>query len=131
MRRLIRKAAPNRPVTSTDIERYREDVLSGTSDPNRRQFWHRMFAEMPIPETMPAYSRILVDATGNLWVEEYRRPGDDQPRWTVFDPDGAMLGPVETPQGFRLHEIGADHVLGRGTDELGIEHIQSYRLIRG
>ncbi|UCF19485.1 MAG: hypothetical protein JSU87_16435 [Gemmatimonadota bacterium] len=79
---------------------------------------------------MPAYSDIVVDLEGNLWVGEYRRPGDDQPRWTVFDPDGVMLGIVETPQRFRIFEIGGDYVLGRGVDELDVEHIHVYRLLK-
>jgi hypothetical protein len=96
----------------------------------RRQFWQRAFAEMPVPETMPAYSQFMVDAAGNLWVEEYNRPGDDQPRWVVFDPNGVMLGTIETPKRFRLYEIGVDYVLGRGVDELDVEHIQMYELLK-
>ena len=128
--RLIRRMSPNLQVTTEDIARYQEDVLEGTRDPSRRQFWQSMFAEMPVPETMPAYSGLIVDLEGNLWVGDYRRPGDDQPRWTVFDPDGAMLGVVETPQRFRIFEIGSDYVLGRGADELDVEHIQIYELLK-
>jgi len=129
LNRLIRRATPNLPVTSKDIERYRQRTLE-RSDPSRRQFWQNMFAEMPIPETMPAYSGIIVDAEGNLWIGEYRRPGDDQPRWNVFDPDGIMLGIVETPQRFRVYEIGSDYLLGRGADEMDIEHVQVYDLLK-
>ena len=30
----------------------------------------------------------------HLWVEEYEAPGEDQPGvlWTVFDPEGRVLG---------------------------------------
>jgi hypothetical protein len=113
-----------------DIERYKQDILERTRDPSRRQFWQSMFAEMPVPETMPAYSGLRVDAEGNLWVGGYQRPGDDQPRWTVFDPDGVMLGVVETPRRFRIYEIGHDYVLGRGADDLDVEHIQIYDLLK-
>jgi len=130
LQRLIRKRAPNLEVTREDIERYRQDVLEGMRDPSRRQFLQSMFAEMPVPETMPAHSDIIVDLEGNLWVGEYRRPGDDQPRWTVFDPDGVMLGVVETPQRFRIFEIGSDYVLGRGVDDLDVEHIHVYDLLK-
>jgi sugar lactone lactonase YvrE len=71
-----------------------------------------------------------VDAEGNLWVADYRRPGDDQPRWTVFDPTGAMLGVVETPERFSIHQIGSDFVLGSWADDMDVEHVRLYRLIK-
>jgi len=130
LQRLIRRMTGNLQVTAEDIERYKQDALEGRHDPSRRQLLQSMLAEMPVPETMPAYSDIIVDLEGNLWVGEYRRPGDDQPRWTVFDPDGVMLGVVETPQRYRIFEIGSDYVLGRGADELDVEHIQIYDLLK-
>ena len=57
----------------------------------------------------------LVDDPGNIWVLEYNRPGDGQPRWTVFDPDGRLLGTLEFPIGFTPHHIGEDFVLGECT----------------
>ncbi len=74
--------------------------------PERRQIYQTMFENMPFPSTMPAYSDFQVDADENLWVGEYRRPGDTKPRWRIFDPSGAYLGMVETPERFRIYEIG-------------------------
>ncbi len=85
---------------------------------------------MPFPETMPAYADLLVDAEDNLWVEEYRRPGVEAARWQVFDPDGELLGAIETPRRFNVFEIGGDFVLGRWVDELDVEHVQLYKLIK-
>ena len=85
----------------------------------------------PFPETMPAYEGVIVDEEGNLWVEEYRAPGDEQPRWTVFDSTGVMLGLIETPPRFRIFQIGSDFVLGRQTDSLDVERVQLYRLRKG
>jgi hypothetical protein len=48
----------------------------------------------------------------------------------VFDPEGVWLGTVEVPPGLRIYEIGPDYMLGRWDDELGVEHIRSYRLIK-
>ena len=83
---------------------------------------------LPYPQTMPAYGRIMVDSDGNLWVPEYRPFGDEQPRWTVFDAEHRLLGSVETPLGFAVHEIGTDFVLGCLTDESDVQHIQLYAL---
>ena len=53
-----------------------------------------------------------------------------RPETAVFDPDGVMLGVVETPKRFRIYEIGSDYVLGRGADDLDVEHIQIYDLLK-
>ena len=52
------------------------------------------------------------------------------PVWTVFDPDGHVLGFVETPPGLHIYEIGADYLLGHATDEDGIEYVRLWPLER-
>ena len=65
-----------------------------------------------VPPTRPAYTRLVLDGVGNLWVAEHVA-GMEPPRtWLVFSPDGAALGFVAMPAGFEVHEIGADWVLG-------------------
>ena len=127
---LIRKRHDNLPVTREDIERYRQAQLDENDEGMMRQFMERMLAEMPLPQTMPAYSGVRVDAAGYLWVEEYRRPGDDLPRWNVFDPEGRLLGTVETPVGLAIREIGHDYLLGLWRDEFDVEHVRVHRLER-
>jgi hypothetical protein len=70
----------------------------------------------------------MVVADGDLWVADYRRPSDTQPRWTVFDSTGQMLGAVAMPERFTPYDIGADYVLGTWRDELDVEHVQLYAL---
>ena len=79
---------------------------------------------------MPAYDGVIVDRGGNLWVEAYRRPGDSVPRWTVFDAQGVMLGAVAVPDLFEIMDVGDDYVLGKWVDELDIEHVQMYELMK-
>lgn len=128
LRRLIRRAHESLEVTPQDIENWIEERLADSEDENQRVFWERLYADMPFPETMPAYERLIVDDEGSVWVEDYRRPGDEQPRWTVFDSAGVMLGEVETPPEFQVFQIGSDFVLGRWTDDLDVEHVQLYKL---
>ncbi|UCC73471.1 MAG: hypothetical protein JSV86_02605 [Gemmatimonadota bacterium] len=130
LERIIRRPQASAPVRPADIESYTERQLAGVTDENERLIIESVFEGMPFPETMPAYHDLLADAEGNLWVEEYRRPGDDQPRWTVFDPNGVMLGIVATPPDFQVYQIGYDFVLGRWTDDLDVEHVRLYELIR-
>ncbi len=85
-----------------------------------------------MPETFPAFDQILADALGNLWIQEYDLPGQERPDplWTVFDEEGRVLGFVETPSGLRIYEIGEDYILGRATDDLGVEYVQMWSLER-
>ncbi|HSG80741.1 MAG TPA: hypothetical protein VLC48_00715, partial [Gemmatimonadota bacterium] len=105
-------------------------VAEWGGDEVARQAIHQMLISMPFPETLPAYGEYQVDAERNLWVKDFRRPGEEVTRWTVFDPEGAALGVVEMPARFEPYEIGSDFVLGRWRDELDIEHVRLYRLLK-
>lgn len=128
LRRLIRKTHEPLPVTAADLSAARERMLEGESDENFRKMRERIFDEIPLHKTMPAFSNLVVDSEGNIWIQEYRRPGDDEPRWTVFDPSGQMLGTLTLPAQFRVTEIGSDYVLGVWRDEFDVEHVQLYGL---
>ncbi|UCC49806.1 MAG: hypothetical protein JSV41_06515 [Gemmatimonadota bacterium] len=128
--RSIRRIQPRTRVSAADIERYMQRQLAGIEDEDERREIEHLYAGLPFPETMPAYSDVSVDVDGNLWVEDYQRPGEDQPRRTVFNPDGVMLGVVEMPPRFTVYQIGSDFVLGRWRDDLDVEHIHLYALLK-
>jgi hypothetical protein len=73
---------------------------------------------------------MLADASSHLWVAGYAQQDDEPPRWDVFDPSGAWLGPVLMPDSFRPLDIGADWVLGVRQDSSGVERIELRRLQR-
>lgn len=83
-----------------------------------------------LPDTLPAYSRFLVDATDHLWVEHYRYLARHPHLWSIFAPDGTWLGEVEVPGTFDVTDIGRDYVLGVYRDELDEQSVRMYRLIR-
>jgi hypothetical protein len=85
-------------------------------------------AQIPRPSQAPAFSSLLVDRENNLWVQDYPAPGAASASWTVFDPQGAMLGQVSLPAAFRPTDIGADYMLGVWTDGLDVERIRMYTL---
>ena len=128
--RIIRLDQENLEVTPADIDGFIADRID-RARPERRPIYEIMFRDMPFPPEMPAYGEFIVDEAGDLWVEEYRRPGDDQPRWKVFDPQGVYLGVVETPPGLRIDEIGMDYLLGRWSGDMEVEHVRMYALQKG
>jgi hypothetical protein len=129
LERIIRRPVPNRPVTSRDVEAFKAEFLDGESPGSWRR---RIVDELTFPETMPAYGPVVVDALGNAWVAEYSGEGriDRKGRWTVFDPNGRMLGVVEMPTGGRVTTIGADYVMGVWTSEQDVPQVRMYRLFR-
>lgn len=131
LRRIVRKRNELQPVTSDDFETWMEERLSRIEDPDDRRERRRDYREIPLADRMPAYGSLRVGAGGYLWVQEHDPPGTEGPaRWSVFDPDGRLLGEVTVPRRFSPHEIGHDYVLGVFTDELDVEHVRLYRLRR-
>lgn len=129
-RRLTRVDRAPRPVTAEDQEAAIAEVSAMSDRP--RGVVREHYEKIEIPERMPAYGRILLDADDHLWVEEYRAPGQTGPTpWLVVDPDGRLLGTVATPEGLVLHEIGRDYLLGVALDELETQRVVMYPLERG
>ena len=123
--------APTPAHVGAELER-RVALRPPEQQADRRRELRETFEEVPIAETFPAFDQIVADALGHLWVEEYDLPGEQRPNplWTVFDPEGGVLGFVETPAGLNIFEIGADYILGRATDDLGVEYVQVWSLSR-
>lgn len=129
--RVVRLAVPARRVTESDIAADNERQLAAVDEDARAQVRARQ-ADTPRPETFPAFSDVLVDPLQNLWVQVFQPPAEEAPRaWAVFDAYGTFLGYVETPAGLTVFQIGMDFVLGVQSDDLGVEHVQTWPMIRG
>ena len=128
--RVVRRAVSNRTVTADDLESLKQQELADADDENSRRATERRFEEMPVAGTMPAYDGLAIDAAGNLWVREYAFIDGLERRWTVFDTSGRMLGDVTFPANFGVTQIGEDFVLGVWRDDLEVEHVRLYELIK-
>lgn len=122
--RIIRRSLDAVPVTAGDIDLERQAWLDNLAEEEQ---W---MADVPAPPTMPAYSAVRVDTDGNLWVERYQPHGEDVANWTVFNREGSMLGTVDVPAKFDVHQIGADYVLGSWHDEMNVEHVRLFELAK-
>lgn len=131
LRMIIRKQHVHLAVTEADVRAVRDSVLSSTgrADPIVRSSFEN---RPPPPSTMPAYAPdIHLDVDGNLWVREYTRPGDPRVAWSVFTGEGVFLGTVDTPSGLEILDIGSDCILGVRRDEVDVEYVQRYELLKG
>lgn len=93
----------------------------------------RSIEALPTPATRPAFSQVLVDPAGAVWLELYRGLSEmDRPQeWLVLAVDGSWLGTVKAPDRFSVTDITMTTVLGVWRDELDVEHPQVLRLSRG
>ena len=146
--RVIRRAWQPVEITASDRQAYRDAMVNrpgeggGSVSPRIRAQREAIYADDMFAKTLPAYGGIYVDAVGNLWTMEPLRPRDmptaarfndtnDKPRaWSVFDPSGRWLGQVQTPANFLVFEIGADYIIGLWRDEVDVEHVRQYALIK-
>lgn len=128
LKTIFRKRQEPVAVTAEDVRKYREQMLEGTSGPDRARL-ERILASVPFPDRKPAHGRMLLDTEGNLWVLETQADDDPRFRWSVFDPNGSWLGTVEVPAGVRVLEAGADYVLGVWyAPDTGVEEVRVYPL---
>ena len=130
LRQLIRHLAPPRSVTNADVEQYVAMRLARIDGEARRREWEPRIRALPVPETMPPYDTLATDSRDRLWVREMPPLPGGQRRWTVFDTDGGMLGSVDFPVGLEVTQIGDDFVLGIWRDELDVEYVREYALIK-
>jgi hypothetical protein len=84
--------------------------------------------------------RVLVAATGRVWVQEYPKdlggfPEIAPPRldtapqkWLVLAPDTGLVASVVMPQGFELKAVSGSEILGVQRDLFEVESVRSYRL---
>lgn len=80
-----------------------------------------------VPPTRPAYTRLLLDGEGRLWVAEHVAGAAPPRAWLVFSGEGAALGLVTLPEGFVPFEVGTHHVWGVQASSGG-RHVVRYAL---
>ena len=83
-----------------------------------------MYREMPLPDRLPGYTKLLFADTGELWARRYIPPGGETAHWDVFGTNGLHLGRVEVDTSFRIEEVSRGQVVGIATDELGVERVE-------
>ncbi len=136
LRAILRWSGPDRTVTPEEVETYREETLAEYEDrPELLERFARpqVAEERPVNDRFPAYATVLLSRSGEIWVRKYPRPSwpeEDDMRWMVFRGDGTFACHAVTPPSIEavwdLYEIGADYVLGKATDELGVEYVRMY-----
>ena len=127
--RIVRRTGELARPTRADLVDYHARLYAPWPEEERAQLLKDL-DDMPLVDAHPAFGAILADRAGHLWVREHSQSGDGNAPWTVYDPEGRIQGLAETPPGLDVFEIGADYILGRGRDDLGVEYVQLWTLVR-
>ena len=133
--RIVRRDHEPRSPTDAHLQAYIDEQVNRIPSEmvDLRVQTRREYETVPVAEQLRAFASIVSDRMDHLWVEEYEAPGEEMEGvlWTVFDPEGRVLGFVETPQALEIYEIGEDYILGKTEDEeFGVESVQVWRLER-
>lgn len=133
---LVRSDAAPRTVTDAMVSRARERYAAFLRDNGRsdEEVARRLRVQdmAPVPAHVPHYVSVKVARGGGAWVGAFFEEGYDTRRtFHVFGPDGRWISDVETPAAFEPLDIGEGWVIGKRTDELGIEFVELYDLDLG
>lgn len=92
----------------------------------------RRWAQTEYPPNLPAHAnRMYIDPDGNIWLQSYQmNPQTDTASFIVFDASGTWLGNVGMPANFTVGEIGSDYVLGIWHDDMDVQHVRKYPLVK-
>lgn len=134
LKRRVRNLRPNRPVQPEDVAARRERLVQSGRSPEQASDWAKDFDEADLADTFPAFSALLIDRLGCLWVRHPHpmQADEDTPiGWDVYDPNGIFLGELSLPIGLFLHDVGEDYLLGVRYNELDVETVELYGLTRG
>jgi hypothetical protein len=122
-------AAPVAP-TAADVEKWLTASTQAVPAQARPQV-RQMLTSLPVPETLPLYSEVLLDDLGYIWLRHYQPPLGASREWSVYDWSGATRGVYRLASDSRPRWIGASRIAALITDTLDIESIAVYGLDRG
>jgi hypothetical protein len=125
MTAIVRFHRPPAAITDAHIAQLR------LPDDSASALWNRVLASLDFPKQFPAYAGMLRDANANLWLKDFGWPPDETAEiWQVFDANSRWLGALDMPARFNLMRVSGDYLLGIARDDLDVEHVRVYRLIK-
>ncbi len=87
--------------------------------------------QMPVPDSTPMISSVLIDGAGRIWAKRWSGWWEDEgfDTYDVLDGSGRWLGWVDVDRSFgRIDSIGDDHILFVWRDAMDVQRIRRYRL---
>jgi hypothetical protein len=130
LRMRIRRAEGPDPITQEDIETWRKSLRERYHDSPFRTDIERSLAEPVRQKFKPAFASVFLDTAGQLWVEELPNDLSGTRPVTIFSPQGFPIARANLPRGLDVLDIGANYILGRWSDQVGVSYVRRFSLIR-
>jgi hypothetical protein len=142
LQQIVRWPDHDRTVGGPFLSEWSEfvDDWVASMPPGQRDGIREILDGMPQAERFPVYDRIVASDNGEIWVGAYAgqltMPGTPlnarvpARRWLVFGPDGALAGSVHTAEGFQPHAVRDGQVWGVFRDQLDIESVRAYDIVK-
>lgn len=127
--RIVRTGLPARPVTEAALDAARARYLGGVEE-NRLPEERRRLEELPVATRLPVLDGLFADLHGRVWMRLFDPEAGESRRWVLLDGDGRAAGVLEIPERFEPLDAGEGHVLFRTRDDLDVERLVLYRLVR-
>jgi hypothetical protein len=128
--RSVRALGVDLRLTDEDIDRFRERTLASLPNDQARTQIASWLDGVPRLEKKAAYTRMLLDPEGDVWLGPYETPFGAFGPWRVFDHEGRYVGEINVPRQLRVLDIGSDWILGVWQDDLGVETVRLHGLDR-
>ena len=129
-RLVVRWVGDRATVPRAAVSQSNECGLAADDNENQRRRTRLIQEARPPAEYLPVYDSLVVDRTSALWVRLFGFTWTADAEWIVFGADGIAVGRLTAPRGFQFFDIGEDYVLGLEKDELDVEHVRMYDIIR-
>jgi hypothetical protein len=118
-------------ATRADFERFAAPMVEQAGDDAAAQQSVRAYLDLqPVPSQQPAYGRLVMARTGELWISEAFSPFATPREWRVVNTDTGAYVQITVPENFEVYDIGEDYILGRWRDALGVEFVRVHELRR-
>lgn len=79
---------------------------------------------------MRLYEQLVAGPGGEFWLSDFTISEAGGRTWRIFDQSGRLRTTLSLPARFRVFQIERDYVLGKTTDEDGVEYVELLRLNR-
>jgi hypothetical protein len=126
---LTPRLPPARPLSASDTRRFIREQINRAPREFREDL-ARHLASIPFPSELPQVRGLLVDDSGNIWVEEYPAPSSGTATWRVVDGDGQPIAVLRLPAGVRLIAVRGDRIVvnrmvsGSSEEQIAIHRIE-------
>jgi hypothetical protein len=117
------------PVSAAEYNLAVKAYASLSMPPGARAV-ENLLSQVPPPRLRPYYTDLRSDREGRLWIRMAGYPADPADEWWVVDRSGHGVARVELPPNIKVLDVNMDGVLVLRSDELDIEHVLFYPLVK-